>query len=160
MDPTILNVLMALSLVAGSGLVILEAFIPGFGVAGISGVILDAAGIWLAFTGHGTGFALTMTGLALAVIGISVWMSYRSAMKGRLSRSPLILKDQEQAGQQADTGAWLGREGTAVSALRPGGFVTIDGTKLNAASEGDWIGKGEKVRVTGAENGTLLVKKS
>ena len=40
MDPFALNLIMIVGFVIGSGLIILEAFIPGFGIAGISGVIL------------------------------------------------------------------------------------------------------------------------
>ena len=41
MDPFSLNLIMIVCFVIGSGLIIVEAFIPGFGVAGISGIILE-----------------------------------------------------------------------------------------------------------------------
>ena len=45
-----------------------------------------------------------------------------------------------------------------MTAMRPGGFVEIDGIRLNAASEGDWIQKGAGVKVTGAEGDHLIVR--
>ena len=41
MDAFALNLIMIIGFVVGSGLIILEAFIPGFGVAGIAGVVLE-----------------------------------------------------------------------------------------------------------------------
>ena len=41
MDPFALNLIMIIGFVIGSGLIIVEAFVPGFGVAGIAGVILE-----------------------------------------------------------------------------------------------------------------------
>ena len=46
MDPFALNLIMIICFVVGSGLVITEAFIPGFGVAGISGIILEIVAVW------------------------------------------------------------------------------------------------------------------
>ena len=99
-----------------------------------------------------------MTAIVLALIGAAVWLSYRSAMKGRISQSPLILKDQAKAEEKKDSDRWNGREGIAVSAMRPGGFIEIDGQKLNAASEGEWISKGARVKVIGAEGDHLTVR--
>ena len=46
MDPFALNLIMILCFIVGSGLIILEAFIPGFGVAGIFGIILEVVALW------------------------------------------------------------------------------------------------------------------
>ena len=45
-----------------------------------------------------------------------------------------------------------------VSALRPGGTVEIDGKRVNAASGGELIRKGERVLVTGAEGDHVTVR--
>ena len=158
MDPMAGNVIMILCLAAGSALVILEAFIPGFGVAGTAGIALEITGLVFAWLHHGTAFAVGMTALVLAFIGVAVWLSYRSAMKGRISKSPLILRNQEAAEAGNDPERWKGCKGIAASALRPGGFVEIEGQKLNAASEGEWIAKGAKIEVTGFENGHVTVR--
>lgn len=158
MDPMAGNVIMILCLVAGAALVILEAFIPGFGVAGAAGIILEITGVVFAWLHHGTAFAVGMTVLVLAIIAAAVWMSYRSAMKGRISKSPLILREQETTEETQDASRWKGCQGVAASALRPGGFVEIDGQRLNAASEGEWIAKGIRIVVTGFENGHVLVR--
>ena len=159
MDPFALNLIMIICLVVGSGLIILEAFIPGFGVAGISGIIMEIVAIWATWKLHGTVTALIALLAVLLLIGFAIFLSYRSAMHGRLSRSPLILKETEAAETPADSGPspWIGQEGIAVTALRPAGTVDIGGIRLNAASSGDFVAKGTAVVVTGAEGGRLTV---
>ena len=158
MDPFALNLIMIICYIVGSGLVILEAFIPGFGVAGISGAVLEMAALWATWRLHGVGAALIGLAAVLVLIGLAVFLSYRSAMNGRLSKSPLVLRDTEGTTQAADKAAWAGKSGVAVTALRPMGEAEIAGIRLNVTSAGEFIAKGTDVTVTGTENGKLTVR--
>ena len=159
MDAFALNLIMIIGFVVGSGLIILEAFIPGFGVAGIAGVVLEIVALRCCWTLHGTVPALLALVGVLLLIGVAVFLSYRSAMNGRLSRSHLVLKDTETAAADSKQDLWIGKEGTAVTALRPAGQIEIGGTRLNAASTGDFIKKGTPVLVTGTEGDHYVIRK-
>ena len=151
---------MILCYIFGSGLIIMEAFMPGFGVAGISGVILEIAAIVLTNRFFGVTWSLIATLLVLLFVGTAVFLSYRSAMKSRLSKSPLVLKDTEDSASVSPAGnEWLNREGTTVTALRPAGFIEIGGERLNASTSGEFLEKGTSVRVAGVKSGHLLVTK-
>ena len=95
----------------------------------------------------------------LLLIGLAIFISYRSAMNGRLSRSHLILKETEAAAEGSKQDDWIGREGIAVTALRPAGQIEIGGTRLNAASTGDFIEKGSPVLVTGMEGDHYVIRR-
>ena len=82
MDASTGTVIMILCYVFGSGLIIMEAFMPGFGVAGVSGVILEIAALVLTNRVFGVTWSLIATLLVLLFIGAAVFISYRSAMKG------------------------------------------------------------------------------
>ena len=152
---------MILCYVFGTGLVMMEAFMPGFGIAGIAGIILEIAAIILTSTYFGMTWGIIATLIVLLFIGIAVFISYRSAMKGRLSKSELVLKGTENGTPSVpDLQAWMDREGTAVTALRPAGFIEIDGIRLNAATTGEILAKGTPVRVTGAEGDHVIIRKT
>ena len=157
MDPFALNLIMIICFVVGSGLIILEAFIPGFGVAGVFGVLLEFAALWATWRLHGVVTALIALGAVLLLIGAAVFISYRSAMNGRLSKT-LVLRDTEKAAPAAAPADWTGKSGTAVTALRPAGQVEIAGVRLNASSTGEFVAKGTGITVTGAEGGRLIVR--
>ena len=161
MDPFTLNLIMIIGFVVGSGLIIVEAFMPGFGIAGISGVVLEIIALRCCWLLHGTVPTLLALAGILLLIGLAVFLSYRSAVKGRLSKSPLVLKSEESARPVSDAAAamaqWVSRVGTVATPLRPAGFIEIDGTRLNAATAGDFLEKGASVQVTGVEGDHLVV---
>ena len=159
MDPFSLNLIMIIGFVIGSGLIIVEAFIPGFGVAGICGVVLEIVALRCCWLLHGTVPAMLALAGILLLIGVAVFLSYRSAMNGRLSRSHLVLNDTETPAGEVKPDSWIGMEGIAVTALRPAGTVEINGTRLNAASSGDFVEKGSAVLVTGMEGDHYVIRR-
>lgn len=148
-------------LLIGMGLLVVEVFLPGFGLPGISGIILEVAAIWLAWVNHGPVAALGMTIITLAVIAIAISVALKSAAKGRLSRSKLILNNPERAegySAAADMDVFLGREGTATTILRPAGIAEFDGVRLNVVSEGEFVAAGTRVRIERVEGARILVR--
>ena len=155
------DVVLILCALAGSGLLVLEAFMPGFGVAGFFGIVLDVLAVYSAWAYHGTTFALIATILILLVVTAVIWIAYRSAMKGRLSKGPLVLKDAESAENEkaANTlSAFVGQQAVTVTSLRPAGTVEVNGQRLAASSGSDFIERGKPVRITGTEGDHVVVQ--
>jgi membrane-bound ClpP family serine protease len=155
-----LELLLIICFVIGSALILVEAFMPGFGVAGIAGIILEVIGIINVNSLYGGQAALIATFLVLLLVGLAVFLSYRSAVKGRLSKSPLILKEEASAAPAGDVSAlqsWIGRDGVVATALRPVGFIEIGNARLSASTTGAFLDKGTAVHVEGVEGDHLLV---
>lgn len=149
----------------GTALLVIEVFMPGFGVAGISGIVLEGVGIVLMLIHHGPLAALGLTLLVLALIGVVISIMLRSATKGRLSKSPLVLTKAETStdGYNAankDMEVFLGKEGVVVTTLRPAGMAEIEGVKLNVVSDAEFIPKGTRVRVTQVDGIRIIVRKT
>lgn len=53
----------------------------------------------------------------------------------------------------------IGREGIALTALRPSGTIELEGKKLDVVADGEFIVKGDKVVVSSVEGIRILVKK-
>lgn len=162
MEFLISNWAMCLCFVLGVGMLVLEAFMPGFGLPGISGILLEAAAIVLCWIHLGPGAAIGMILIAVALLAIAVSMSLRSAAKGRLSRSHLVLNDTESQADgystNDDMSSFVGLTGEAVTALRPTGMAAFDSVKLNVVSDGEFIEKGTRVTIVSAEGSRILVR--
>lgn len=156
------NVAIVISFVAGMGLLVLETFMPGFGLPGICGALLGLASVVLTYMGHGLVAAACVLLAFLAALAIAVSISLRSATSGRLSKSRMILRDTEsnEAGYRsvADMQVFVGREGDVVSTLRPTGIAEFDGVRLNVSSEGGFIENGTRVRITRVEGSAVIVR--
>lgn len=156
------NLPIVVCFILGVGLLVLEAFMPGFGIAGISGILLEVIATALTWVSHGPMAALGMTLVILSLIAIAISMSLRSATNGRLSRSKMILKDTEsnEAGYRStqDMEVFLGKEGATTTVLRPAGIAEFDGVRLNVVSEGEFIPAGINVRIVRVEGSKILVR--
>ena len=146
----------------GIGLMVLEAFMPGFGLPGISGIILEVVAVALTWMNHGPVAALGMTLIILSILAIAISMSLRSAANGKLSRSKLVLNDTEsnEAGYRSteDLDVFLGKEGVTTTVLRPTGMAEFDGVRLNVVSEGEFIQSGTRVQIVRVEGSRILVR--
>lgn len=156
------NLPLIVCFVVGIVLLVLEAFVPGFGLPGISGIVLEVITIVLAWVNHGPVAALGVTIIVLSLIAIAISVSLRSATNGRLSRSKLILKEKEsnEAGYRSseDMNVFLGKEGETTTVLRPTGMAEFDGVKLNVVSDGEFVPEGTKVRIALVEGNRIVVR--
>jgi membrane-bound serine protease (ClpP class) len=164
--------------IAGVVLIAVEIFaIPGFGVAGISGVIMVIAGLTLAmvdnlvfelewniaFAEVVKRFFIVVTAMFLSLI-LSLYLgkklfTARGAFAGLSLQSELDTED-GFLGVDSQPAHLVGRTGTAESVLRPSGRVRIDDEIYDAVSEYGFIEKGEEVKVIKYETGQLHVIKT
>lgn len=148
--------------VIGIGLLILEAFMPGFGVAGFTGTILEIITLVMTWFEHGPIATLAMLLIVLLVLAIAISTSLRSITSGRLSKSSLIhsATESNEEGYRSveDLAVFMDREGVASSVLRPTGIADFDGVRLNVSSEGDYIPAGTRVRIIKVEGAKILVR--
>jgi membrane-bound serine protease (ClpP class) len=162
--------------IAGVGLIAVEIFaLPGFGIAGVSGIVLVIAGLTLSLIGN-IGFDFSPVNMnaflkALFIVIISIFLSIiisfyvtRSLFtKNRLFGS-LALETTQQSSEgysvsETDYKVQLGKQGEAFSVLRPAGKVLIEGQVFDATAISGFINKGDQVEVVKYETGQLFVKK-
>jgi membrane-bound ClpP family serine protease len=159
------NIAILLFFLVGTALLVIEVFMPGFGVAGISGILLEGVSIALMLANHGPFAALGLTLFVLALIGVVISITLRSATKGRLSKSPLILTKTETASEgytatKEDMNVLIGKEGVVTTTLRPVGMAEIEGVKINVVSDAEFIPKDTPVRVTSVDGLRVIVRRT
>lgn len=158
------NLPILICLVFGLGLLIVEVFMPGFGLPGIAGVILEAVSIVLTYANHGGLAALGVTLVILVVMAITISLALRSVQKGKLSKSGVILTNTESASEgyvaAQDMDVFLGKKGVATTVLRPSGMAEFDGVKLNVVADGEYIAKDTPVEVKRVEGARVVVRRT
>jgi membrane-bound serine protease (ClpP class) len=154
----------------------LEIFvIPGFGVTGISGIILVMGSIGLVAYGHwprsneewiGYGQALSPFTLAILAAIISAFLLARYLPHIPYANR-LILKPQEESGEfgeepadsiHPEIAALLGAIGVAATPLRPAGKVQFGDEFVDVVAEGSYVQPGTRVQVIEIEGNRIVVK--
>ncbi|MDR0815445.1 MAG: nodulation protein NfeD [Bacteroidales bacterium] len=159
--------------IVGLLLIGLEIFaLPGFGVAGVSGIILMVLGISLAMVDNIVfewdwvyGLAALFKSVCLVVVsaaaalGLSIWAGRYFFENTALSRVMLqaVQKSSEGYVSFDDWTYLVGVTGIARSVLRPAGKVEIDGKLFDAVSEIGFINAGDAVKIIRFETGQLYV---
>ncbi len=167
-----------LAFVIGLILIAAEIFvIPGFGIAGISGIILALGGLILSLLNNvkfnfeavdPVDAFISVTTVLVAVTSaffLSIWASSKlfAAQKGVFSHLALHTTQQTSEGYigvEQVAPEIVGKTGVAETVLRPSGKVTVDNEIYDAVTEGAFISQGEKVRVTRYETGQVYVVKA
>jgi membrane-bound ClpP family serine protease len=146
----------AICLLLGIALIIIEMFTPGLTAPGIVGFVLIIIAIILTADSFPQGLLMLLG--VIAILSIALFFVLRSASKGILSRSPIIKKDTEEEYLSVDDmNFFVGKEGEALTILRPAGTADFNGVRLDVVTEGSFIKQGTKVKVIRVEGRRIVV---
>lgn len=164
-----------LALFVGIILILLEIFvIPGFGVAGVTGIALTVSSLVLIMLNNDffnfefvpLGDIVTALVSALGGLTGSVLLLFIAGPKLTKTRAfqNIALHDTQETTQGYTSSAFtkelVGKKGTAYTVLRPSGKIILDGAVYDAYTRGDYIDKGQTVEVIATEGTSLRVKKA
>lgn len=160
--------------VIGLVLIALEIFVvPGFGITGISGIILVMAGLTLSLinnvdfnfekvqAGAISRAMFTVTAGMFLSFGLILYLSSKIGSKGIFKKMALektLGNSSGYIGVSMVESELVGKTGVAATVLRPSGKVSIDGVSYDAVSEQSFIEKGTTVRVTRYDTGQIYVE--
>ena len=149
MHPAWIIVIYLVGLIA----MVVEMFLPG-AVLGIAGLIAVTGAIIYAYASGHPIMGTIMLGTTIAMVPV-FFLTWRSVL-GRY----WALKDTVKGRSFADMEDLLGKEGEAVSQLRPSGVALIDGKRRSVVTRGEMLEKGTAVKVIEVTGSRIVVKKT
>lgn len=156
--------------VLGLILLALEIFvIPGFGIAGIAGIILIFASLFLSLTPSGPfmdfdAISIAIIQLTGAIVAALVFILILAKFLPKSSTfNKLILADEERAEQgyvsYPSEKELVGQEGIALTTLRPAGTAEFNGKRYDVVADWEYIEQGSMIIVLRVEGVKVVVKK-
>jgi membrane-bound serine protease (ClpP class) len=142
-------------------LMIVEIFVPGFGVIGLAGLACLIGSVVMA--AFNTEQALLSLGIAmLAAIIVVIIVARIFKHRGVWNRFILLDEQKNELGYTSapKRGDLVGKQGRALTPLRPAGTVLIDGARVDAVTEGEFIGKDATVVVGKVEGVRVVVRQA
>jgi len=151
----VINTVALIMFITGLLLLVVEIFIPGFGIAGISGIILLV--LAAVIQAKNITQALILIVLIGLIVGAVLLIFFRSASKGTLYKSDIVLKEKSNEVKNIAE-VQPGDIGTSLTTLRPAGMALINGIKYDVISQGDFITKDMPVKVISVEGNKIIVR--
>jgi membrane-bound serine protease (ClpP class) len=159
----------------GVGLIAIEIFVlPGFGIAGISGVILIFVSLMLSMQDFNVpqapwqwdmlqqNFILVTLSITVGVI-VLVIIARLLPYSPYLSRLILRMAETQETGfttAQTNLTVMVGKKGVALTSLRPSGKIRLDGEPFDAVTEGEFIEKDAPIEIVQIEGNRIVVTKA
>ena len=163
------SIIEILMFVAGLGLILLEVFvIPGFGVAGISGLSLIIVSLFLSMLGadpfldfNAISMAIIRLTIGLVAALILIFLVARFLPKSNFFKK-FILSEEEKADagytSRSNLSELLGTEGVALTTLRPAGTGDFSGRRVDVVADSEYIESGKPIVVTEVEGMRVVVR--
>nr|MBI1229876.1 nodulation protein NfeD [Cytophagales bacterium] len=160
--------------VVGVVFLLVEIFVlPGFGIFGILGIAGILAGLTLGmipndafdftFVASGTLFSALLTVIIAAILATVIIFTLTPKVNEWKAFSSISLATTQQkldgytSSSYSDT--LVGKEGIAHTRLMPSGRILVEDEIYDAYSRGEFIDRGEKIKIISAEGTSLKVKK-
>jgi membrane-bound serine protease (ClpP class) len=163
------SVIEILMFIVGIGLILLEIFvIPGFGIAGISGIILVIVSLFLSLVGSHPFIDFEIVSRAIIQLAASLFTAFvlifilAKFLPKTSAFQRFVLADAEKTdigfSSHIHNKDLIGEEGIALTTLRPSGTAEINGKRVDVVTESSYVEKGKKIKVIAAEGMRIVVK--
>ncbi|MDD5015168.1 MAG: NfeD family protein [Atribacterota bacterium] len=147
--------------IIGFLLILAEIFIiPGFGLAGISGIAAILASIFLTFGNITQATYSILIALGLSIIGFFLLIKYIPSTR-TWRKFVLSTEQKKELGYivgTRDLKRLIGKEGIVITPLRPSGIAEVSGRKLDVITQGEYIISNSKIKIISVEGNKIVVE--
>jgi membrane-bound serine protease (ClpP class) len=147
----------------GVALLLLEFFvIPGFGFAGIFGILALVAALVMSVVGSGATPEFFMLAAGRILLSLLAALAASFLLLRFMPRTPFgrrLILDTGLGPVRDEDRRWLGKRGRASSPLHPAGIAEIEGARVDVVSEGDLVEPGTPIEVIRVDGNRIVVRR-
>jgi membrane-bound serine protease (ClpP class) len=148
--PAILSGLMVVA-------ILLEMLTPAMGGFTFIAGALGIASTYFAFQ-QSDSFGYAMTAVNLALFPAALWLGIRLIRKSPMMNETSLNAGVQEAPDAIPLAQLLGKEGKALTPLRPGGTALIGETKVDVITQGKYVDTGSPIKVIYVEGNKVVVE--
>ncbi len=145
--------------VIGIILLLIEAFIPNFGIVGATGIVAVGGSVVLSTANTSQGIMMFLVSLIFSIVLISFSLRFMNK-KGFFKHIILSYSEEKDLGYIGPRSYHdlVGKKGSSVTPLRPSGTAIVDGKRMDVVSEGGYVGPNQEIEVIHVEGVRIVVK--
>ncbi|MBI2446976.1 MAG: hypothetical protein HYY56_06080 [Candidatus Omnitrophica bacterium] len=138
-------------------LFIIELFTPTFGIVGITGIVLLIAGCYIAVTQLSMLSGIFVSAASLIIVIACIRIFPRTRIAKRIFLSTSETKDTGFHSGSKELDMLIGKEGVAITTLRPSGTALIDGKRIDVVTDGVYLPQDSVIKVTAVKGPRVVV---
>jgi len=158
-------------------LVVLEVFVPSFGLLTVGALVCFGFSIWGVYDPEKPGAAIVMAIVAPVASIAILYFGLKYIPRTSWGRGLVLRHAADEAAKQRPTASesvsltpdggtveerlspLVGKEGVAQSELRPAGVALIDGRRVDVVTEGPMVDAGSRVKVLAVQGNRVVVRR-
>ena len=156
MTPYILPVLLQL---LGLVVIVVEIFVPSLGLLSVMAAGIFFYSLYLVFSTISFSMGMVFLGVDILLIPVVLVMGFKALGASSLSLHKKMSRSDGVFSQAPDLVSWKGKQGEAITDLRPSGTVMLEGKRLDAVTDGEYVDAGTPVVVTLVSGNRIVVDK-
>ena len=145
--------------VLGLVVIVVEIFVPSLGLLAAMAAGILFYSLYLVFTTISFTMGMVFLGVDILLIPVILVLGSKALGASSLSLHKKLSSNEGVFSQAPDLISWKGKKGEAITDLRPSGTVMIDGKRLDAVTDGEYVDAGTSVVVTLVSGNRIVVDK-
>jgi len=150
-------VLAVFFMVLGLLLLTLEFVFPSLGLLSLMAFVSYGTGLYYVFVAKGGIWAIGSVVASIPVFIFFFWLFFKGPLARLVSLSSKVTGESSSIPGLKEM---IGKEGVAVSTLRPSGIALIESVRRDVVTDGDFIEKGERIVVVRLGTNSIVVDRA
>lgn len=145
--------------VLGLVVIVVEIFVPSLGILAVMAAGILFYSLYLVFTTISYTVGIVFLGVDILLIPVILVLGFKALGASSLSLHKRLSSKEGVFSQAPDLVSWKGKKGEAITDLRPSGTVMIEGNRLDAVTDGEYVDAGTPIVVTLVSGNRIVVDK-
>lgn len=147
-------------MLAGLVLVVAEVFFPSLGAFGLASALCVVAADWIAFREAGPTAMWILIGIQLVAVPVVLKLAFWTLPRTPFGRGMMLPAPPPEPRTAVEPSEHLlGREGVALTDLRPGGTADLGGERRSVVAEAGALDRGTPLVVVAVEGYRIVVRR-
>ncbi len=144
----------------GVAIIMAEVLIPSGGLLAILAIVLFGYSLFSVFTGISTQMGVGFVLADLVIIPVTVYFAFKALAKSPVTLRKRLSSELGVSVQDKDLEQHIGKEGIAVTDLRPSGMAMIANERIDVVTEGNYLAKDSPLIVVTVTGNQIIVKEN
>ncbi|HKK99827.1 MAG TPA: NfeD family protein [Desulfotignum sp.] len=145
--------------VLGLVVIVVEIFVPSLGLLSVMAAGILLYSLYLVFSTISFAAGMVFLGVDMFLIPVVLVLGFKALGASSLSLHKELSRRDGVFSQAPDLVSWKGKQGEVITDLRPSGTVMIEGKRLDAVTDGEYMDAGTPVVVTQVSGNRIVVDK-